>query len=114
MPCIGWPFSLAVIDRADSAEPRVTAIPATTKNDPDVQVHAGVAYSPDGRMLYDATGNSGAVDVWSTETWRRIKRIELNGVTAGVKYAESFAANLALYATLRTWIAGWREEQWQR
>ena len=98
MPCIGWPFSLAIVDHPDSVEPHVTNIPATTKNDPDVQVHAGVAYSPDGRTLYDATGNTGAVDVWSTDTWQRIHRIELNGVTAGVKYAESFAANLALSA----------------
>ena len=96
LPCIGWPFSLSIVDRPDSAEPAVTRIPATIKSDPDVQVHAGVVYSPDGRMLYDATGDSGAVDVWSSENWRRVARIELNGLTAGVKYAESFAANLAL------------------
>src|SRR5208337_473823 len=72
LPCIGWPFSLNIIDHPDSDQPRVTRIPATIKSDPDVQVHAGVAYSPDGRTLYDATGDSGAVDIWSTETWRRI------------------------------------------
>ena len=96
IPCIGWPFSLAIIDHPDSDQPSVTTIPATTENDPEVQVHAGVAYSPDGRMLYDATGDTGAVDVWSSDTWRRIGRIELNGPTAGVNYSESFAANLAL------------------
>ncbi len=96
IPCIGWPFSLAIIDHPDSDQPSVTTIPATTENDPEVQVHAGVAYSPDGRMLYDATGDTGAVDVWSTDTWRRIGRIELNGPTAGANYSESFAANLAL------------------
>lgn len=96
IPCIGWPFSLNIIDYPDSNQPRVTTIPAGIKNDPDVQVHAGVAYSPDSSRLYDATGDSGAVDVWSTKTWRRIARIELNGLTAGVNYAESFAANLAL------------------
>ncbi len=98
LPGIGWPFSLNVIDQPGSNQPRVTIIPATGKNDPDVQVHAGVAYSPDGKMLYDATGDSGAVDVWSTETWKRIARIELNGVAGGVTYAESFAANLVLSA----------------
>ncbi|MFZ0592432.1 MAG: hypothetical protein WAM39_18385 [Bryobacteraceae bacterium] len=96
IPCIGWPFSLNIIDHPDSSEPRVTAIPAGAKNDPSVEVHAGVAYSPDGRMLYDATGDSGAVDVWSTGNWRHIARIELNGLTAGVDYSESFVANLAL------------------
>ena len=76
--------------------PASPSIPATAKNDADVQVHAGVAYSPDGRLLYDATGDSGAVDVWSTDNWQRVGRIDLNGPTAGVSYAESFSANLTL------------------
>jgi len=96
VPSIGWPFSLNIIDHPDSDQPRVTTIPAAAKNDPAVLVHAGVAYSPGGQMIYDATGDSGAVDVYSTETWKRIARIELNGPTAGVTYMESFAANLAL------------------
>jgi YVTN family beta-propeller protein len=96
LPCIGWPFSLSVIDRPDSPEPRVTTIPATTKKDPDVQVHAGVAYSADGLLLYDATGESGAVDVWATDNWQRVARISLNGPLAGANYSESFASNLTL------------------
>ncbi len=96
IPCIGWPFSLDIVDHPDSGEPRVTAFPPGAKNDPAVEVHAGVAYSPDGQMLYDATGDSGAVDIWSAGNWRRVARIELNGPTAGVDYSESFAANLAL------------------
>jgi YVTN family beta-propeller protein len=89
LPCIGWPFSLSIIDHPNSADARVTTIPATTKSDADVQVHAGVAYSPDGRLLYDATGDSGAVDIWSTDNWQRVGRIALDG-------PESFSANLAL------------------
>jgi YVTN family beta-propeller protein len=96
IPCIGWPFSVAIVDRPGSDQPRVTVIPAGVKNDPDVEVHAGIAYSLGGQMLYDATGDSGAVDVWSTGPWRRVARIELDGSTAGVNYADSFAANLVL------------------
>lgn len=96
LPCIGWPFSLSIIDHPDSPDARVTIIPATTKSDPDVQVHAGVAYSPDGRLLYDATGDSGAVDVWATDNWQRVGRISLNGPMAGMNYSESFASNLVL------------------
>ena len=96
LPCIGWPFSLAIVEHPEADEPRVTIIPATTKSDPDIEVHAGVAYAPDGQALYDATGDSGAVDVWSTATWQRTARIELNGAAGGREYAESFAANLAL------------------
>ena len=96
IPCIGWPFSLTIVDHPEADAPHVTIIPATTKSDPDVEVHAGVAYSPDGQTLYDASGDSGAVDAWSTGTWQRVARIELNGPSGGVNYAESFAANLAL------------------
>src|SRR5579871_1378751 len=96
VPCIGWPYSLTRIDNPNSAQPGVARTPVSTKNDPEVQVHAGVAYSPDGREIYDATGDSGAVDVWSTETWQRVARIPLNGTTAGTNYGESFAANLVL------------------
>ena len=88
LPCIGWPFSLNIIDHPDSPDAHVTPIPAATKPDPNVQVHAGVAYSLDGRLLYDATGESGAVDVWSTDNWQRVGRITLD--------PESFASNLML------------------
>jgi YVTN family beta-propeller protein len=96
LPCIGWPFSLSIIDHPDSPDAHVTNIPSGTKNDADVQVHAGVAYSSDGRLLYDATGDSGAVDIWSTDNWLRVGRISLNGPLAGANYSESFASNLAL------------------
>lgn len=88
LPCIGWPFSLNIVDHPDSADARVTTIPATTKPDPQVQVHTGVAYSPDGRLLYDATGESGAVDIWSTGNWQRVNRIALD--------KDAFASNLVL------------------
>ena len=96
VPAIGFPFSLNIIDDIDEETPRVTRYPHARKNDPDVQVHTGVVYSPDGSVLYDATGDSGAVDIWSVHNWRRIGRISLDGVTAGKSYAKSFAASLAL------------------
>jgi YVTN family beta-propeller protein len=96
VPCIGWPYSLNRIDNPNSTQPGVVRMPTTTKNDPEIQVHAGIAYSPDGREIYDATGDSGAVDVWSTEAWKQLARVSLNGMTAGTNYAESFAANLIL------------------
>jgi len=96
LPCIGWPFSLSIIDHPGSPDAQVTNIPSGSKNDADVQVHAGVAYSSDGRLLYDATGDSGAVDIWSTDNWQRVGRISLNGALAGANYSESFASNLTL------------------
>jgi YVTN family beta-propeller protein len=96
VPAIGFPFSLNIIDGVDRETPEVSRYPHARKNDPDVQVHTGVDYSPDGSVLYDATGDSGAVDIWSARDWRRIGRISLDGITAGKNYAKSFAASLAL------------------
>ncbi len=87
IPSVGFPFSLNIIDLPG----KLTRIPNTPKNDPNVQVHAGVAYSRDGSRLYDATGDSGAVDVLSTQTWKSIARYKLDG-------ADSFAATLTLSA----------------
>src|SRR5580658_8768636 len=97
IPSVGWPFSLNVVDHPDSSAASVTRIASkkskaastpqanspVAKSEPEVEVHAGVAYSLDGRMLYDATGNSGAVDVLSTETWKPVARISLDGPLAG-------------------------------
>lgn len=99
---IGWPFSLNIVVDPGKPSARIVRIPDSTKGDSDVQVHAGLAYSKDGRTLYDATGDTGAVDVRSTETWRRIRRISLDGVLAGASYSESFAANLVLSHDGRT------------
>jgi YVTN family beta-propeller protein len=96
LPAIGWPYSLNIIDHPDQQDERVTRIPATSESVPEVQVHAGVAYSPEGQLLYDATGDSGAVDVLSSQSWTRAARIELNGVTAGKTYSDSFASTLVL------------------
>ena len=101
LPSIGWPFSLNVIaaPRAGASVSQKTPVrrlPAGRKNDPDVQVMTGVAYSPDGKLLYDTTGDTGAVDVYSAETWKPVVRIPLDGVTAGRRFAQSFAASLVL------------------
>lgn len=98
VPAIGFPFSLNIVDDLDAEAPRVSRYPHERKNSPEVQVHTGVAYSPDGKFLYDATGDSGAVDIWSVSDWRRVGRLSLDGITAGHNYTESFAASIALSA----------------
>lgn len=95
---IGWPFSLNIVDSPGTPETRVVRIPAGEQNDPKVQVHTGVAYSPDGALLYDATGDTGAIDIYSTDDWSHVARISLDGVTAGRKFTSNFAASLVLSA----------------
>jgi YVTN family beta-propeller protein len=96
VPSIGWPFSLNIIDHPGVRRVAVQRIPAGRKNDPEVQVQTGVVYSPDGRLIYDTTGDTGEVHILSTQTWKRIATVSLNGATAGQSYAESFAAAIAL------------------
>ena len=51
VPSIGFPFALNIIDAPDSTEPKVTRMPAGSENDPAMEVHAGLVYSPDGSRL---------------------------------------------------------------
>jgi YVTN family beta-propeller protein len=95
-PSLGFPFALNVIDRPARAERKVTQNPPGFLSVPGVEVYAGVAYSPDGKLLYVATGDSGAVEVRATADWHRVARITLNGASQGRVYRESFAASLVL------------------
>jgi YVTN family beta-propeller protein len=95
-PSIGFPFALNIVDHPGIATRSVRRIPAGSRSEPQVQVHTGVAYSPDGKLLYEATGDAGAVDVLSTADWHRVARIPLDGIYAGKNVKESFAATLAL------------------
>ncbi len=105
-PSIGWPFSLNIVDhpavshaaQAFRAATRVSVqrIPAGRKNDPEVQVHTGVVYSPDGQLLYETSGDTGEVRILSTQTWKRVATVPLNGLTAGRSFGDSFAAAVAL------------------
>jgi YVTN family beta-propeller protein len=95
-PSLGFPFALNVVDRPASAGRKVTQNPRGFLSVPGVEVYAGVAYSPNGKLLYVATGDSGAVDVRATADWHRVARINLNGALRGHIYQESFAASLVL------------------
>ncbi|MBW8749573.1 MAG: hypothetical protein JF584_18870 [Acidobacteria bacterium] len=107
-PSIGWPY---IIDNPGSSSPRYRRFPeikaengstilpsndphlrVSSTNDPNTQVHMGVAYSPHGSLLYDPTGDSGAVDIYDSKTWQHVGRIELDGKLNGKTYKESYAA----------------------
>lgn len=106
VPSVGWPFSLNILDRQVEGKRThrivrlwsAKRLPAAAKSDPDLQVLNGVAYSPDGSLLYVATGDTGAVDIYSSTTWTRVTRISLNGDTAGRTFNESFTSSLVLSA----------------
>ncbi len=95
-PSLGFPFALNVIATPSDPGRKVTQIPGGFLSKPDVEVYAGTAYSPDGKLLYVATGDSGAVEIFRTDTWRKLARISLNGPVQGHLYNESFAAAMVL------------------
>ena len=95
-PSIGFPFALNVVDRPATTDRRVTQIPGGFLSVPGAEFYAGLAYSANSKLLYVATGDSGAVDILAAPDWRRIARINLNGALQGHIYRESFAASLVL------------------
>lgn len=98
-PSLGFPFALNLIDHPANSNRRVAQIPRGFLSKPEVEAYTGVAYSPDGRLLYVSTGDSGAVDIVATKGWHRIARVDLNGTLGGHNYKESFAAALVLSAS---------------
>ena len=95
-PSLGFPFALNVIDRPATADRKVRQIPGGFLSVPGAEFYAGLAYSANGKLLYVASGDSGAIDILTTDNWHRIARINLNGAVQGHVYHESFAATLVL------------------
>lgn len=96
VPSIGFPFALNVIDYPASDHPKTERFPKTETNDPAVEVDAGVAYSPDGKLLYVSTGDSGKVRVYGTADWTVIKETSLDGQIHGQTLARSFAGAMEI------------------
>ncbi len=96
VPSIGFPFALNVVDDPISGNAVVRQIPVGVDNDPAVEVYTGATYSPDGRLFYNATGDSGAVDVFRTSDWKKMRRIPLDGKSGSRVFTHSFAAALCL------------------
>lgn len=102
IPSIGFPFALNVIDRPSGASPAVRRMPADSKDDPAIEVHAGLAYSPDGSMLYVATGDSGKIRAYRTSDWKAVGEVSLDGAVGGKDFSASFAATLVVSADGKT------------
>jgi YVTN family beta-propeller protein len=115
VPSIGFPFALNLIAHPQSATATVRRLPGREVNDPAIEVHAGVAYSPDGSLLWVVTGDSGKLIAYRTDSlssgsernqpighWTKEAEISLDGPTAGKDYQQSFAATLILSSDGKT------------
>lgn len=116
VPSIGFPFALNLIENPASATPSVQRLPPVTlpaprENDKDVEVHAGLAYSPDGTVLWVATGDSGRIRAYRTRAADGSPQliadgdIPLDGPTDGHNYSDSFAAMVLASADGKTLYA---------
>ncbi|MDR3377657.1 MAG: YncE family protein, partial [Verrucomicrobiae bacterium] len=109
VPSIGFPFALNVISDPAGAQPAVVRMPSSANNDPKIQVHAGLAYSPDGSLLYVATGDSGKIATYHTSDWTRGNAVSLDAdpLDAGPtkEGSWSFAATLVVSADGKTLYA---------
>jgi YVTN family beta-propeller protein len=108
VPSIGFPFALNVIGQPFSSSPTVRRMPVGSSSDAAVEVHAGLAYSPDGARLYVATGDSGKIRAYRTSDWQPIGEVSLDGAVGGAtagKIEGSFAATLVVSADGRTLYA---------
>ena len=103
IPSIGFPFAINLVEHPASSAPAVYRIPpvgASRKADADVGVHTGVAFSPDGSVLWVATGDSGEIRAYGTKIadgtpgLTRAFDIPLDGPVAGRNYSGSFAASV--------------------
>jgi YVTN family beta-propeller protein len=105
VPSIGFPFALNVVDRPDNPQAAVTRMPSGSENDPNVEVHGGLVYSPDGSLLYVATGDSGKIRVYRTSDWHAVREVSLDGPLSGNNFGGSFAATLAISSDGKTLYA---------
>lgn len=107
VPSIGFPFALNVVTDPNSEAPGVRQMPAGSASDASMAVHAGLAYSRDGRLLYVATGDSGRLRAYRTSDWKMAGEVSLdepvretNGEVGSV--SGSFAATVMVSPDGRT------------
>jgi YVTN family beta-propeller protein len=105
VPSIGFPFALNIVSLPDTAKASVTRMPAGPENDPRMEVHAGLAYSPDSALLYVATGDSGKIRAYSTADWHVGGEVSLDGPLSGNNFGGSFADTLVVSADGKTLYA---------
>jgi YVTN family beta-propeller protein len=105
VPSVGFPFALNIVENPASPDPRVTQLPGGHENDPAIETHAGLTYSPDGTLLYVATGDSGKIRAYRTSDWKPAGEVSLDGQTAGKDFSGSFAATLIISADGKTLYA---------
>jgi YVTN family beta-propeller protein len=99
IPSIGFPFALNLIDDPASEQPQIQRFPApSAQQDDSFDVHTGAAWSPDGSVLWVASGDTGKILAYRDPSAPRKAflsleaTVALDGPTGGKNYSDSFAA----------------------
>ncbi len=90
------PFSVSLIDDVAGGDPSVRQIPPGANTDRGVleSVFMGLAYSPDGELLYVGGGQEGAVVVFDVASGERVGEIDCNVAFDGRAYEDSYIGDL--------------------
>ena len=112
VPSIGFPFALNVIAHPDGERPTVQRMPHGDDKVSEIETHAGLVYSPDGALLYVATGDSGKIAIYETSDWKKIAEIPLNGTLSGRSFKGSFAATVISSSDGR-WLYALDQGNWR-
>ena len=96
VPSIGFPFALNVVENPAHPPAKAWRMPSGAENNPAIEAHAGLAYSPDGTLLYVATGDSGKIRAYQTVSWRADQDVSLDGPVSGKDFSGSFATTLVI------------------
>ena len=112
VPSIGFPFALNVVSHPDAANSTVRRMPAGAHDLPEIETHAGLVYSPDGSLLYVATGDSGRIAIYRTSDWKQAGQIALNGSIGGKEFQGSFAATVVVSSSGR-WLYALDQGNWR-
>lgn len=112
VPSIGFPFALNIVEHPDAGGAHVRRMPGGSENVPQIETHAGLAYSPDDSLLYVATGDSGKIAIYKTADWTRAGEIALDGKVGGRAFKATFAATLIASASGR-WLYVLDQGNWR-
>ncbi|MGD8278003.1 MAG: hypothetical protein PVH00_08250 [Gemmatimonadota bacterium] len=90
------PFSISLIDDVAGEAPVVRQVPPGANTDRGVleSVFMGLAYSPDGSLLYVGGGQEGAVVLFDVASGERVGEIDCNASFGGRDWEDSYIGDL--------------------
>ncbi|MDA0684007.1 MAG: hypothetical protein O3A57_06225 [Bacteroidetes bacterium] len=92
------PFSISILDGADSEKPSVRQVPEGAETDEGIlaAVFMGLALTNDGSLLYAGGGQEGEIVLFDVASGTRTGEIKANGLYGGREWEDSYIGDLVL------------------